>query len=156
MADAFKKGGPFAAGGGASFAALAAGGAGDGTTAGPAGPKAGSLGGVMEEMGYACTASEAAFAEVLETYGAPVGEAAVAEVVGMVARTHSGLDDPSGTQASLAAALGAMALADAPNGQSWNVDVIVDVLKKKAPGLDWQKVGGGVAWARLAGGCVLR
>lgn len=132
--DAFKQD-PFAAAGGASFAAMA----GDGSGQGGVTPKASSLAGVMEEAGYACTASEAAFAEVLDGCGSPVDEVAVAEVVGMVARTHSGLDDPSGTQASLAAALGSMSLADG-KGQTWNVDVIVDVLKNKAPSLDWPKV----------------
>lgn len=131
----------FAGGGAGGFASALAAGSGGNGGAGGAAPKTSSLAGVMEELGYACTASEAAFAEVLDAYGAPVDELAVAEVMGMVARTHSGLEDPSGTQASLAAALGAMNLVDA-KAQTWDVGVIVDVLRKRSPSLDWPKVGG--------------
>ncbi|KAK9843414.1 hypothetical protein WJX81_000935 [Elliptochloris bilobata] len=64
----------------------------------------------------------------------------------MMARTHAGLDDPHGTQASLAAALGGLALGPAdepPAGapsQTWNADAVVDALAAAAPSLNWREV----------------
>lgn len=71
------------------------------------------LAGVMEELGYVCSQGEAAIREVLAQLDAPVDVDTVAEVLAMMARTHAGLDDPHGTQASLAAALGDLALGPA-------------------------------------------
>ena len=65
-----------------------------------------SLAGYLEELGYAATANEAAFRDVLQQLES-VDERAVAQALGMMARTHSGLSaDPHGLHASLAAALG--------------------------------------------------
>ena len=65
-----------------------------------------SLAGYLEELGYAATASEAAFRDVLQQLES-VDEHAVAQAFGMMARTHSDLHaDPHGLHASLAAALG--------------------------------------------------
>ena len=67
----------------------------------------------------------------------------------MMARTHAGLDDPHGTQASLAAALGGLALGPAdepPAGapqQTWNADVVVDALAaavRSRPATAWTSV----------------
>ena len=108
--------------------------------------RAPSLAGVMEELGYVCSQGKAAIGEVLAQFDGRLDEAAVAEVLAMMARTHAGLDDPHGTQASLAAALGGLALGpadDPPAGaptQTWNADAVVDALGAAAPGLDWLQV----------------
>lgn len=108
--------------------------------------RAPSLAGVMEELGYVCSQGEAAIREVLAQLDTPVDEDTVAEVLAMMARTHAGLDDPHGTQASLAAALGDLALGpadDPPAGapqQTWNADAVVDALAAAAPSLDWREV----------------
>lgn len=65
---------------------------------------ANSLAGVMEEHGYSCSTSQAVFRAVIAQFGA-IDESAVARVVGMMARTHAGLDD-SGMMPSLTAVLG--------------------------------------------------
>lgn len=65
---------------------------------------ANSLAGVMEEHGYPCSSSEAVLQAVIGQFGL-IDELAVAKVIGMMARTHTGLDD-SGMMPSLAAVLG--------------------------------------------------
>ena len=67
-----------------------------------------SLAGYLEELGYPATASESAFREVLQQLEV-VDERAVAQALGMMARTHKDLQaDPHGIHASLAAALGGL------------------------------------------------
>jgi CCR4-NOT transcription complex subunit 1 len=66
-----------------------------------------------------------------------VDEAAVAEALGMMARTHEGLEEPHG----LAAALGGLALGEAPGAsQTWNVDAFVAGLTAACPELSWPTV----------------
>lgn len=55
------------------------------------------LAGVVEELGYSCTQSEAAFTDVLKQFQA-LDETAVASMLGMMVRTHSNLEDRHGTQ----------------------------------------------------------
>ncbi len=55
------------------------------------------LAGVVEDLGYPCSQSEAAFASVLSKFPG-VDESAVAGLLGMMVRTHSGLEDRHGTQ----------------------------------------------------------
>jgi len=108
--------------------------------------RAPSLAGVMEELGYVCSQGEAAIDEVLAQFDGRLDEATVAEVLAMMARTHAGLDDPHGAQASLAAALGGLALGPAdepPAGapqQTWNAEAVVGALAAAAPGLNWREV----------------
>lgn len=66
--------------------------------------EANSLAGVMEEHGYSCSSSEVVFQAVISQFGL-IDELAVAKVIGMMARTHTGLDD-SGMMPSLTAVLG--------------------------------------------------
>lgn len=96
------------------------------------------LAGVLEEIGYASTSSERAMRDVLRQYD-PLSPSAVADVLIMMGRTHKDLDDPHGTQASLAAALSG-GLADTSPPPTWNTDIFVDVVKAHSPGLNWFKV----------------
>ena len=59
--------------------------------------QASSLAGVLEDLGYGCTSSSAAFKDVLRQIGA-IDEAAIASVLAMMMRTHSNLTDLHGTQ----------------------------------------------------------
>lgn len=74
-----------------------------------------SLAGLMEEVGPACTATDAALQDVLKQLPAPT-EHAVGEVLGMVARTS------------------------AAGSPLWNVSVLVEGLKAANPALDWMRV----------------
>ena len=96
-----------------------------------------SLAAVMQENGYSCAKSEATFRAVLDVFDS-LDEAEVARVLSVVARTHTGLPDTSGLMPGLAMLLKEPLLAEgeAPP-QEWNVKVIMDVLLKKLPELDW-------------------
>lgn len=59
--------------------------------------QASALAGVLEDLGYACTQSDAAFQDVLGQVQS-VDEASVASMLGMMIRTHNSLDDRHGTQ----------------------------------------------------------
>ena len=52
----------------------------------------------MEDLGYACTQTESAFRDVLHQFCSSPDEAVLANVLGMMARTHSNLDNRHGTQ----------------------------------------------------------
>ena len=101
--------------------------------------KASQLCGVVEDLGYGCTANEAAFKDVLKQVSA-VDEAAVADLFSMIARTEGKGADTHGTEASVAAALGAIGLTSPSNSQSWNVEVAVKVLKSSYPNLRWLSI----------------
>eukprot|EP00218_Dolichomastix_sp_CCMP3274_P016752 CAMPEP_0170132442 /NCGR_PEP_ID=MMETSP0033_2-20121228/245_1 /TAXON_ID=195969 /ORGANISM="Dolichomastix tenuilepis, Strain CCMP3274" /LENGTH=2427 /DNA_ID=CAMNT_0010367803 /DNA_START=38 /DNA_END=7318 /DNA_ORIENTATION=- len=108
---------------------------------------------VIEELGYACTTSKAAFAEVLGLMPA-LDERALGRLVGTVARTHAeltrdgvvagsgvvGSGGSSATYSLLLMALRARAPQDEPPQPSgWNLDVIVEVVKELAPTLSWAR-----------------
>ena len=102
----------------------------------------------MQELGYSCSASEAAFKNLLRASpGGRLDEAAVAEALGLMARTVRGLDggaDGPGLAATLAAVLADGGAPAAPLGEpgaaTWNVGAVVDALKARAPGLSWGRV----------------
>lgn len=98
----------------------------------------------MQELGYPCTASEAAFKGLLKQFPGRIDEATVAEALGLMARTVRGLESDSlGLSATLAAVL-ADGAPPAPLGEAgsatWNVAVVVDVIKARSPGLVWRRV----------------
>jgi len=96
----------------------------------------------MQENGYSCAKSKETFRAVLDVFDT-LDEAEVARVLGVVARTHTGLPDTSGLMPGLAMLLKEPLLAEgeAPP-QEWNVGVIMDVLleRPERPGLDWELV----------------
>ena len=59
--------------------------------------QASALAGVMEDLGYACTQSDAAFQDVLRQVQS-VDESSIASMLGMMIRTHNSLNDRHGTQ----------------------------------------------------------
>lgn len=105
------------------------------------------LAGVMRELGYACAASSDAFKPLLTHFAGRIDEATVAEVLGLIAATHRGLDpDALGLAEAMRAALsldGSSSSSSAGDGgaSSWNVAVIMDGIKAAAaPGLSWTRV----------------
>ena len=101
--------------------------------------KASQLSGVVEDLGYGCTASEAAFKDVLKQV-TTVDEAAVADLFTMFARSEGKAADTHGTQTSVAAALGAIGLTSTSSSHTWNVEVAVKVLKSAYPNLRWPSI----------------
>lgn len=101
--------------------------------------KASELSGIVEEFGYGCTANETAFKDVLKQV-ATVNEAAVADLFSMMASTEGKSVDVHGTQASVAAALGAIGITSTSTSQSWNVEVAIKVLKSSYPNLRWPSI----------------
>merc|ERR1712078_467344 len=92
-----------------------------------------SLAAAMQENGYSCAKSEETFRAVLDVFDA-LDEAEVARMLGVVARTHTGLPDASGLVPGLANLLKEPLLAEgeAPP-QEWKVSVIMSVLLEKFP-----------------------
>jgi hypothetical protein len=124
-------------GGGARAAATMA--------ADPGGGSVAWLARAMRELGYPATASEAAFKALLKQFPGRLDEASVAEALGLMARTVRGLEpDGLGLSATLAAVLAEGGTPSAPLGEAgsatWNVSVVVDVIKGRAPGLSWRGV----------------
>ena len=111
----------------------------------------------MRDLGYQCTKTAAAFRELIAEYGAErVKEPEVARVLGMLARTTSGLNDAhSGLAAGsflressgelLAGAPdahegGAAAAAGAPLATGWDMGIVAQVLSADFGSLDWRVV----------------
>ena len=112
---------------------------------------------LMRDLGYQCTKTAAAFRELIAEYGAErVKEPEVARVLGMLARTTSGLNDAhSGLAAGsflressgelLAGAPdahegGAAAAAGAPLATGWDMGIVAQVLSADFGSLDWRVV----------------
>jgi CCR4-NOT transcription complex subunit 1 len=117
----------------------------DTMAADPGGGSAQWLARAMQELGYACTANEAAFKNLLKQFPGRVDEPAVAEALGLMARTVRGLEpDGLGLSATLAAVLAEGGAPAAPLGEAgsatWNVGVVVDVIRAAAPALAWRRV----------------
>jgi hypothetical protein len=93
---------------------------------------------LMRELGYACTASEAAFLKLLSQ--APrVDEPTAAEVLSVMITSLKGLEDNLGLHATLNTALDGGYLGE-PGSTTWNFNVVVDAIKRSSPQLDWAKV----------------
>ncbi len=97
----------------------------------------GGLAPLLEQLGYAATASDTAARKVVSHAG-ELSPQAVAAALGLMARTREGLaprreDAP----AALASALGGLSLDGSP---SWQPEALVDAIKAHAPDLDWSVV----------------
>jgi hypothetical protein len=115
----------------------------------PGGGSAAWLARAMRELGYPATANEAAFKALLKQFPGRLDEPAVARALGLMARTVRGLEpDGLGLSATLAAVLADGGPPSAPLGEAgsatWNVAVVVDVIKGRAPGLSWRGVAEGL------------
>jgi CCR4-NOT transcription complex subunit 1 len=104
------------------------------------------LAGLMQELGYGVSADEACFKALLRHLPEPPTEQAVADVLLLMARTHTGLKEAHpGLPTALWMALGlGNAPAEAATLSTWNWPLVVDCLKASAQGhsgrLSWAKV----------------
>ncbi|KAM4642946.1 CCR4-NOT transcription complex subunit 1-like isoform 10-T13 [Amazona ochrocephala] len=104
-----------------------------------------SLADFMQEVGYGfCTSMEECRNIIMQFGVREVTAAQVARVLGMMARTHSGLMDGIPLQSISAPGSGIWSdgkdKSDGAQAHTWNVEVLIDVLKELNPSLDFKVV----------------
>ncbi|XP_040995071.1 CCR4-NOT transcription complex subunit 1-like isoform X1 [Juglans microcarpa x Juglans regia] len=95
-----------------------------------------SMGDIIKELGYGCTANSLQCKEIFSLF-LPLTEITLSKVLGTIARTQAGLDDNQHTFSTFSLALGCSTLSDLPLLSSWNIDVLIDTIKQLAPGTNW-------------------
>ncbi|XP_040991398.1 CCR4-NOT transcription complex subunit 1-like isoform X2 [Juglans microcarpa x Juglans regia] len=98
-----------------------------------------SMGDIMKELGYGCTANASQCIEILSLF-LPLTEITLAKILGTIARTQAGLEDNQNTFSTVSLALGCSTSSDLPSLSSWNIDVLIDSIKQLAPGTNWIRV----------------
>ncbi|ROL51636.1 CCR4-NOT transcription complex subunit 1 [Anabarilius grahami] len=105
-----------------------------------------SLADFMQEVGYGFCASVEECRNIILQYGVrEVTASQVARVLGMMARTHSGLSDGIGLQ-SISNPVGGGIWSDGKDksdgsqAHTWNVEVLIDVVKEVNPNLNFKEV----------------
>lgn len=88
-----------------------------------------SMGDIMKELGYGCTANASQCMEIFSLF-LPLTEITVAKILGTIARTQAGLEDNQNTFSTVSLALGCSTLSDLPSLSSWNIDVLIDSIKQ--------------------------
>ncbi|PNH04056.1 CCR4-NOT transcription complex subunit 1 [Tetrabaena socialis] len=108
-----------------------------------------SLAGLMQETGYGVTVDDACFKALMRHLPEPPSEQTVADVLLLMARTHSGLKEPApGLYSTLWMALGLGSPPPEAAAQAvWNWPLVVDCLKSVPSGSS-----GRLSWARVAEG----
>ncbi|KAM6430757.1 CCR4-NOT transcription complex subunit 1 isoform 1-T2 [Liasis olivaceus] len=104
-----------------------------------------SLADFMQEVGYGfCTSVEECRSIITQFGVGEVTAAQVARVLGMMARTHSGLTDGIPLQSISAPGSGIWSDGrdknDGTQTHTWNVEVLIDVLKELNPALNFKEV----------------
>uniref|UniRef100_A0A8C8VJC4 CCR4-NOT transcription complex subunit 1 n=1 Tax=Pelusios castaneus TaxID=367368 RepID=A0A8C8VJC4_9SAUR len=104
-----------------------------------------SLADFMQEVGYGfCTSVEECRNIIMQFGVREVTAAQVARVLGMMARTHSGLTDGIPLQSISAPGSGIWSdgkdKSDGTQAHTWNVEVLIDVLKELNPSLNFKEV----------------
>ncbi|KAI2578892.1 CNOT1 isoform 5 [Pan troglodytes] len=104
-----------------------------------------SLADFMQEVGYGFCASIEECRNIIVQFGVrEVTAAQVARVLGMMARTHSGLTDGIPLQSISAPGSGIWSdgkdKSDGAQAHTWNVEVLIDVLKELNPSLNFKEV----------------
>ncbi|WZZ19713.1 hypothetical protein YC2023_112802 [Brassica napus] len=97
------------------------------------------LGDLMGELGCGLTADAQQCKEILSTF-APLGEAAIARILGNVARSCPDREDNHTTFPTFALALGCCIPTELPTPRSWNADILIETIIQLAPGTSWRKV----------------
>ncbi|KAK3536123.1 hypothetical protein QTP70_031029 [Hemibagrus guttatus] len=104
-----------------------------------------SLAEFMQEVGYGFCASVDECRNIILQYGVrEVTASQVARVLGMMARTHSGLSDGIALQSISAPGSGIWSdgkdKSDSSQLHTWNVEVLIDVVKELNPSLNFKEV----------------
>ncbi|XP_036296141.1 CCR4-NOT transcription complex subunit 1 isoform X5 [Pipistrellus kuhlii] len=104
-----------------------------------------SLADFMQEVGYGFCASIEECRNIIMQFGVrEVTAGQVARVLGMMARTHSGLTDGIPLQSISAPGSGIWSdgkdKSDGAQAHTWNVEVLIDVLKELNPALNFKEV----------------
>ncbi|EHB01270.1 CCR4-NOT transcription complex subunit 1 [Heterocephalus glaber] len=104
-----------------------------------------SLADFMQEVGYGFCSSIEECRNIIMQFGVrEVTAAQVARVLGMMARTHSGLTDGIPLQSISAPGSGIWSdgkdKSDGAQAHTWNVEVLIDVLKELNPSLNFKEV----------------
>nr|XP_023841637.1 CCR4-NOT transcription complex subunit 1 isoform X12 [Salvelinus alpinus] len=104
-----------------------------------------SLAEFMQEVGYGFCASLDECRNIILQYGVrEVTASQVARVLGMMARTHSGLSDGIPLQSISAPGSGIWSdgkdKSDGSQAHTWNVEVLIDVVKEVNPNLNFKEV----------------
>ncbi|XP_030438099.1 CCR4-NOT transcription complex subunit 1 isoform X4 [Gopherus evgoodei] len=104
-----------------------------------------SLADFMQEVGYGfCTSVEECHNIIMQFGVREVTAAQVARVLGMMARTHSGLTEGIPLQSISAPGSGIWSdgkdKSDGTQAHTWNVEVLIDVLKELNPSLNFKEV----------------
>ncbi|KAI5617284.1 CCR4-NOT transcription complex subunit 1, partial [Silurus asotus] len=104
-----------------------------------------SLAEFMQEVGYGFCASVDECRNIILQYGVrEVTASHVARVLGMMARTHSGLSDGIALQSISAPGSGIWSdgkdKSDSSQPHTWNVEVLIDVVKELNPNLNFKEV----------------
>ncbi|MCJ8734444.1 hypothetical protein PDJAM_G00235480 [Pangasius djambal] len=104
-----------------------------------------SLAEFMQEVGYGFCASVDECRNIILQYGVrEVTASQVARVLGMMARTHSGLSDGIALQSISAPGSGIWSdgkdKSDSSQPHTWNVEVLIDVVKELNPNLNFKEV----------------
>ncbi|KNA22767.1 hypothetical protein SOVF_031520 isoform A [Spinacia oleracea] len=95
-----------------------------------------SMADVMKELGYGCTISASKCKEILSLF-MPLTEASIARILGIVVRSHAGLEENTSTFSSFLSAIGSNPLSDLPFLSSWDVNVLVETIKQLAAETNW-------------------
>ena len=85
------------------------------------------LGDLMGELGCGLTADAQQCKEILSTF-APLGEAAIARILGNVARSCPDREDNHTTFPTFALALGCCIPTELPTPRSWNADILIETI----------------------------
>lgn len=88
-----------------------------------------SMGDIIKELGYGCTANSSQCKEIFSLF-LPLTEITLSKVLGTISRTQAGLDENSNTISTFSLALGCGTLSDLPLLSSWNIDVLIDTIKQ--------------------------
>lgn len=104
-----------------------------------------SLADFMQEVGYGFCASVEECRNIIVQFGVrEVTAVQVARVLGMMARTHSGLTDGIPLQSISAPGSGIWSdgkdKSDSTQAHTWNVEVLIDVVKELNPSLNFKEV----------------
>ena len=87
---------------------------------------------VMEELGYKCSSSAQQFGALLNQYP-EVNEDDYARMFGVIARTHTGLEDGFGLHNSFNNLIGhtlAQSISEAGPMSTWNLESVVTAIKQ--------------------------